>query len=206
LQHKRTSLADERTALARDNQLRHRVHDFAARIHAVIGTLDNTQKQQLMRLLIEDVRVTGWHVQIRLRVALDPPPPDPTGPPNPEGKPSPHPRPVSSQDGLRSFGGHGLVILTGCGHAGIVNIVRYAHRLTGVDTVAAIVGGFHLSGPAFEPAIQPTIDALAEIGAQTIIPAHCTGWRAAQALAARMPDASPTASAPASNFAPRELT
>src|SRR6185295_17135521 len=45
------------------------VHDFAARIHAVIGTLDNTQKQQLMRLLIEDVRVTGWHVQIRLRVA-----------------------------------------------------------------------------------------------------------------------------------------
>jgi isocitrate lyase len=93
LQHKRTSLADERTALARDNQLRHRVHDFAARIHAVIGTLDNTQKQQLMRLLIEDVRVTGWHVQIRLRVALDPPP-DPTRPPNPEGKTSPHPRPV----------------------------------------------------------------------------------------------------------------
>ncbi len=81
------------------------------------------------------------------------------------------------------------MILTGCGHAGIVNIVRYAHRLTGVDTVAAIVGGFYLSGPAFEPAIQPTIDALAEIGAQTIIPAHCTGWRAAQALAARMPDA-----------------
>jgi hypothetical protein len=58
-----------------------------------------------MRLLIEDVRVTGWHVQIRLRVALDPPPPDPTGPPNPEGKPSPHPRPVSSQDGLRSVSG-----------------------------------------------------------------------------------------------------
>jgi 7,8-dihydropterin-6-yl-methyl-4-(beta-D-ribofuranosyl)aminobenzene 5'-phosphate synthase len=90
---------------------------------------------------------------------------------------------------LLNVTGHGLVILTGCGHAGIVNIVRYAHRLTGVDTVAAIVGGFHLSGPAFEPAIQPTIDALAEIGAQTIIPAHCTGWRAAQALAARMPDA-----------------
>ena len=78
LQHKRTSLADERTALARDNQLRRRVHDFAARIHAVIDTLDDTQKQQLLRLLIEDVRVTGWHVQIRLRIALDPPPPEPT--------------------------------------------------------------------------------------------------------------------------------
>ena len=56
------------------------MHDFAARIHAVIDTLDNTQKQQLMRLLIQDVRVTGWHVQIRLRIALDPPPPQPPHP------------------------------------------------------------------------------------------------------------------------------
>ena len=113
LQHKRTNLAHERTALTRDNQLRRRVHDFAARIHAVIDTLDDTQKQQLLRLLIEDVRVTGWHVQIRLRIALDPPPPHrphPTGPASPAGptsKPSPHPRPisVSTQDGLRSVGG-----------------------------------------------------------------------------------------------------
>ena len=106
LQHKRTSLADERTALARDNQLRRRVHDFAARIHAVIDTLDDTQKQQLLRLLIEDVRVTGWHVQIRLRIALDPPPPPPDrGPTGPTGQPSPHPRPVSTQDRLRSVSG-----------------------------------------------------------------------------------------------------
>jgi len=78
------------------------VHDFAARIHAVIDTLDDIQKQQLLRLLVEDVRITGWHVQIRLRIALDPPPPHPTGP---TGKPSPRPRPVSTQDGLRSVGG-----------------------------------------------------------------------------------------------------
>jgi hypothetical protein len=74
LRHKRTSLADERTELARDNQLHRRVHDFAARIHAVIDILDDTQKQELLRLLIEDVRVTGRHVQIRRRIALDPPP------------------------------------------------------------------------------------------------------------------------------------
>ena len=80
LQHKRTSLADERTELARDNQLRRRVHDFAARIHAVIDTLDDTQKQQLLRLLIEDVRVTGWHVQIQLRIALARHPNHPTRP------------------------------------------------------------------------------------------------------------------------------
>jgi site-specific DNA recombinase len=110
LQHKRTSLADERTALARDNQLRRRVHDFAARIHAVIDTLDDIQKQQLLRLLIEDVRVTGWHVQIRLRIALDPPPPHPTGP---TSTPPPHPHPVSSQDGLRSAGGDAVRMMKG---------------------------------------------------------------------------------------------
>jgi site-specific DNA recombinase len=106
LQHKRTSLAHERTGLARNNQLHHRVHDFAARIHTVIDTLDDTQKQQLLRLLFDDVRVTGWHVQIRLRIALDPPP-DPTSPTRPKGKPSPpHPRPVSNRNGLRSVSGH----------------------------------------------------------------------------------------------------
>jgi hypothetical protein len=140
LQHKRTSLAHERTELARDNQLRRRVHDFAARIHAVIDTLDNTQKQQLLRLLIEEVRVTGWHVQIQLRIALDPPPPDQPGPPNPKGKPSsPHPRPVSTQDGLRSVSGDQWRSLSAPrlqrrGH-------RSAARLGGWCELAVFVGG-----------------------------------------------------------------
>ncbi len=131
LQHKRTSLADERTALARDNQLRRRVHDFAARIHAVIDTLDDTQKQQLLRLLVEDVRVTGWHVQIRLRIALDPPPPEPphpTGPTGPTGKPPPQPRPVSTQDGLRSVGAHGRPFLP------TPETTRDSHHLTPTQT------------------------------------------------------------------------
>src|SRR3954464_14484957 len=49
--------------------------------------------------------------------------------------------------------GLGLVVLTGCAHAGAVNIVRHARRLTGVDRLHALIGGLHLSGPAFEPAI-----------------------------------------------------
>ena len=73
LQAKRTSLADQRTALARGNQVHRRVHDFAERIRGVIDQLDAVQKQQLLRLLIEEVRVTGWHVEIRLRIALDQP-------------------------------------------------------------------------------------------------------------------------------------
>jgi site-specific DNA recombinase len=105
LQYKRTSLADDRTNLARDNQLRSRVRHFAARIHAVIDHLDDTQKQQLLRLLVEEVRVTGWHIQIRLRIALDPPPPD--QPPNsaPDPTPPSRPKPMSSKDRLRSVGG-----------------------------------------------------------------------------------------------------
>jgi 7,8-dihydropterin-6-yl-methyl-4-(beta-D-ribofuranosyl)aminobenzene 5'-phosphate synthase len=83
----------------------------------------------------------------------------------------------------------GLVILSGCGHAGIVNTVRYARRLTGHDAVAAIVGGFHLSGPMFEPIIEPTVEALAELSPSLLIPAHCTGWKATHKLAARFPDA-----------------
>lgn len=85
--------------------------------------------------------------------------------------------------------GHGLVVLTGCGHAGIVNILRYARRLTGVDRLAAVAGGFHLSGPGLEPVIAPTIDAVAALAPELIVPAHCTGWQAVHALAARLPDA-----------------
>jgi 7,8-dihydropterin-6-yl-methyl-4-(beta-D-ribofuranosyl)aminobenzene 5'-phosphate synthase len=88
-----------------------------------------------------------------------------------------------------SLGDRGLVILSGCGHAGIVNTVRYARKLTGNDTVAAIIGGFHLSGPMFEQIIEPTVDALAELSPSLLVPAHCTGWRAVHRLATRFPDA-----------------
>jgi len=70
----------------------------------------------------------------------------------------------------------GLVVLSGCGHAGIVNTVRYAQKLTGQQEIAAIIGGFHLSGPMFEPIITPTINAFEELSAALIVPAHCTGW------------------------------
>lgn len=85
--------------------------------------------------------------------------------------------------------GRGLVVLTGCGHAGVVNIVRHAMRLTGVDRLAGLVGGFHLGGTAFEPVIAPTIDALTAWAPELVVPGHCTGWKAQHALAARLPAA-----------------
>jgi len=82
----------------------------------------------------------------------------------------------------------GLVVLTGCGHAGVVNIARHAMRLTGVPRLHAVLGGFHLGGAAFEPAIGPTVAALGELAPTLIAPGHCTGWRAQHALAAAFPD------------------
>ena len=90
--------------------------------------------------------------------------------------------------------GRGLVVLTGCGHAGAVNIVRHAMRLTGVPDLHALLGGLHLGGPAFEPIIGPTVEALATMAPDLVVPGHCTGWRAQHALAAALPDAWVTSS------------
>ncbi len=83
----------------------------------------------------------------------------------------------------------GLLILSGCGHAGIVNTVRYARRLTGEPRIAAIIGGFHLSGPMFERIIEPTVQALGALSPSLLVPAHCTGWKAVHQLARRFPQA-----------------
>jgi 7,8-dihydropterin-6-yl-methyl-4-(beta-D-ribofuranosyl)aminobenzene 5'-phosphate synthase len=85
--------------------------------------------------------------------------------------------------------GKGLVILTGCGHAGAINTVRHAQKLTGVPNVYAVIGGLHLTGPAFEPLIAPTVAVLKELDPTLIVPAHCTGWRATHALARELPGA-----------------
>ena len=83
----------------------------------------------------------------------------------------------------------GLLVVSGCGHAGIVNILRYARRLTGVERVYAVIGGFHLSGPQFEPIIPMTLAAVQELAPKWVVPMHCTGWKAVHAFAAAMPDA-----------------
>ena len=85
--------------------------------------------------------------------------------------------------------GKGLVVLTGCGHAGAVNIARHAMRLTGVGRLHGLLGGLHLTGPAFEPVIEPTVTALSELAPDLILPAHCTGWRAQLRLAETLPAA-----------------
>ena len=106
-----------------------------------------------------------------------------------DGEWQPDPLILDDQALVLHVRGKGLVVLTGCGHAGIVNIVRYAQKLTGVDRVYAVIGGFHLGGPLFEPLIPNVCEALAALTPAVIVPAHCTGWRATHALAAAFPDA-----------------
>lgn len=83
----------------------------------------------------------------------------------------------------------GLVIATGCGHAGIVNTIRNAQAITGIERVHAVIGGFHLTGGFFERRIPATVAALQQIGPRYLVPGHCTGWSATYQLAAAMPEA-----------------
>lgn len=106
-----------------------------------------------------------------------------------DGEWQPDPLILDDQALIMNVSDKGLVVLTGCGHAGIVNIVRYARKLTGIDKVYAVIGGFHLNGPLFEPIISATCEALGQLSPAVIVPAHCTGWKAVHALAARFPDA-----------------
>jgi len=82
----------------------------------------------------------------------------------------------------------GLVVIGGCSHAGIVNTVKHAQKVTRTEQVHAILGGFHLTGPIFEPIIGPTIEEIKKIRPNFIVPMHCTGWKAINQFAQAMPE------------------
>jgi 7,8-dihydropterin-6-yl-methyl-4-(beta-D-ribofuranosyl)aminobenzene 5'-phosphate synthase len=84
--------------------------------------------------------------------------------------------------------GKGLIVISGCAHAGIINTIEYAKKITGTDQVHAVLGGFHLTGRIFEPIIQPTIDEMKKIKPDHIVPMHCTGWKAINKFAEEMPE------------------
>ncbi len=89
---------------------------------------------------------------------------------------------------ILSLKGKGLVVITGCAHAGIINTIQYARYITGVDQIHAVIGGFHLSGSFFRMVIGETIFSMKEIDPAWIIPLHCTGWEAMTRFMEEMPD------------------
>jgi len=88
---------------------------------------------------------------------------------------------------VMNLGNKGLIVLSGCAHSGIINTVEYAREVTGIDNVHVIMGGFHLTGPAFESIIDDTVKSLQQIRPEYIIPTHCTGRKAILAIEEAMP-------------------
>lgn len=77
--------------------------------------------------------------------------------------------------------GRGLVVIAGCAHAGIINTIKQARRITGINRVYAVIGGFHLKD-ASDKRIEATIEELSKIKPSIIRPCHCTGSRAVKEL------------------------
>jgi 7,8-dihydropterin-6-yl-methyl-4-(beta-D-ribofuranosyl)aminobenzene 5'-phosphate synthase len=80
--------------------------------------------------------------------------------------------------------GRGLVVISGCAHAGIVNTIRQAKKMTGLDHIYAIIGGFHLSTSEDER-IKKSIDEMEQTDPEAIHPCHCTGLKAIHLLSDR---------------------
>ena len=80
----------------------------------------------------------------------------------------------------------GLVVISSCGHAGIINSTRHVQKATGIQKVHAIVGGFHLA-PAPDEIVAKTVAVFKEINPDYIIPMHCTGINTIIAVHREMP-------------------
>lgn len=106
-----------------------------------------------------------------------------------DGGLQPDPLICDDQGLVLNLRGKGLVVLSGCGHAGIVNTVHHAQAITGIQQVHAVIGGFHLGPTFFHDRIQRVVDALVSLEPAVIAPAHCTGYRAAYEVYRWRPDA-----------------
>jgi 7,8-dihydropterin-6-yl-methyl-4-(beta-D-ribofuranosyl)aminobenzene 5'-phosphate synthase len=83
--------------------------------------------------------------------------------------------------------GRGLVVISSCGHTGIVNTVKSAMKVANVDKLHAVIGGFHL-GMAKPDYIAHTVDELERLKPDVVVPMHCTGAPFIEAMRRRMPD------------------
>ena len=83
----------------------------------------------------------------------------------------------------------GLVVMTACGHSGIVNTIRHAQRITGVERIHAIMGGFHTGFMGVpEESGAATVEALAEFEPTIVAPMHCTGIKTIARTVTTFPD------------------
>ena len=79
----------------------------------------------------------------------------------------------------------GLVVISSCGHVGIVNSVKQAQEVSGIQKVHAIVGGFHL-GPAPPDYLKQVVSEIKALEPDVLIPMHCSGLNFVQEATAQM--------------------
>jgi 7,8-dihydropterin-6-yl-methyl-4-(beta-D-ribofuranosyl)aminobenzene 5'-phosphate synthase len=94
---------------------------------------------------------------------------------------------IGEQAVILNAKGKGLVVISSCAHRGIVNTVKQAQKMTGMEKVHMVIGGFHLTGTTPER-IQKTIADIKVINPEYIVPTHCTGFQAISAFAREMPN------------------
>jgi len=95
--------------------------------------------------------------------------------------------PLSDDQSLFVKSDKGLVVVAGCAHRGIVNVLNRARQLTGVESIYAVIGGTHLA-PASPERLKLTIAELKRLGVQKVAASHCTGLPAACLLAREFGD------------------
>ncbi len=83
--------------------------------------------------------------------------------------------------------GRGLIVLTSCSHRGVVNAIKQAQAVSGINKVHAVIGGFHLA-PYKEDYVRDTIEALKNMDIDYVIPLHCTGEPFYELAKAEMPN------------------
>lgn len=93
-----------------------------------------------------------------------------------------------------SVRGEGLVVVTGCAHAGIINTLLHARQAGGSERLRAVIGGFHLFGSHYEPHIGRVARELQTLKPALLVPLHCTGPRGSMALVQGLPAATVTGS------------
>lgn len=79
---------------------------------------------------------------------------------------------IMDDSGLACITGKGLVVISGCAHSGICNMVEHARKVTGINRVEGVIGGFHLR--AINDQTRKTIEYLKSTGIKRVYPSHCT--------------------------------
>ena len=87
---------------------------------------------------------------------------------------------VMDDSGLAIVTSKGLVVVSGCAHAGICNMTAHAIKTIGIGKVYAIIGGFHLQGD--DTITQKTIEWMKSMQVEQVIPSHCTSFSAQTAI------------------------